>query len=171
MPWVHGCSQDFFRGGGGNTFRKIRINFLRKLLKIHYFSIPCVKFLRVWTKKRKSLGNFEKMLKIFLKKIAKNSLFQHIFQKINKACVNFSRVWTKIANCQEILKIFDENSIEKWNFYFILENLLLKIETSEITPFFYKKFSVSGGGGFPPPRLRPCLGGKTQGRSPHQREA
>ena len=51
-------------------------------------------------------------------------------------------------------KIFDEISIEKLHFYFILENLLLKIEPSEITPFFYNNFSVSGG--FPlSPWLRP----------------
>ena len=45
-------------------------------------------------------------------------------------------------------KNFDENSIEKLNF-FILENLLLNIEPSETTPFFYNSFSVSGGGGSP----------------------
>ena len=51
-----------------------------------------------------------------------------------------------LRNFEKILKIFDENSIEKLNFYFIfiLENLLLKIEPSEITPFF-----GFGGGGFP----------------------
>ena len=41
------------------------------------------------------------------------------FKKNNKPCVNFFRVWTKNANCWEILKIFDENYIEKLNFYFI----------------------------------------------------
>ena len=35
-------------------------------------------------------------------------------------------------------------------FLFFFENLLLKIELSEITPFFYNNFfSVSGGGDFP----------------------
>ena len=43
-----------------------------------------------------------------------------------------------------MLKIFDENSMEKLNFYylfiFILENLLLKLEPSEIEPLFYSNF-------------------------------
>ena len=44
-----------------------------------------------------------------------------------------------LVKFEKILKIFDENSIEKLNFYFIfiLKNLLLKIERSETTPFFY----------------------------------
>ena len=65
-----------------------------------------------------------------------------------------------LGNFEKILKIFDENSIEKLNFYFILflffilffENLLLKIEPSEITPVFYNNFFGFGGGisPFPP---------------------
>ena len=76
------------------------------------------------------------------------SIFFKIF---NKPCANFSRVWTKNANCWEILKTVDENSIEKLNifiFLFLLENLLLKIEPSEITPFFYYNFFGFGGGDF-----------------------
>ena len=67
-----------------------------------------------------------------------------------------------LGNFEKILKIFDENSIEKLKFYLFLflilffENLLLKIEPSEITPFFYNKFFRFRGGGFPPsPWLRP----------------
>ena len=45
-----------------------------------------------------------------------------------------------LGNFEKILKIFDQKSIEKYNFYFILEDLLLKIEPSEITPFFYHNF-------------------------------
>ena len=58
------------------------------------------------------------------------------FKEVNKHCGNFSRFWTKNANCWEILKIFDENSIEKLNFlfYYFLEDLLVKIEPSETTP-------------------------------------
>ena len=50
-------------------------------------------------------GDTSKILKIFLKKIAKNALFYHIFKKFNKPCVTFLRVWTKNANCWEIEKI------------------------------------------------------------------
>ena len=71
--------------------------------------------------KHNLLESFENIYENFPKKIAQNaSLFLHIFpKKFNKPFVNFLRVWTKNANCWEILKIFDENSIEKLNFYFI----------------------------------------------------
>ena len=51
-----------------------------------------------------------------------------------------------LGNFEKILKTFDKNSIEKLNFERVLEKLLLKIEPSEITPFFYNNFSISGGG-------------------------
>ena len=96
--------------------------------------------------------------KIFLRKLRKMHYFSIFFKQFNKPCVNFSHVWTKNANAREILKIFDENSIEKVNYLFIfLENLLLKIEPSEITQFFYNNFVGFGGREFPPPPwLRPC---------------
>ena len=71
-----------------------------------------------------------------------------------------------LGNFEKILKFFDENSIEKLNFlfffiliFFSFENLLLKIELSEITPFFYNNFFGFGGGDFPPfpPWLRPWV--------------
>ena len=45
----------------------------------------------------------------------------------------------------------DENSIEKLHFLLFLENLLVKIEPSEITPFFYNN-SFGFGGRIPPPK-------------------
>ena len=46
-----------------------------------------------------------------------------------------------MGNFEKTLKISDENSIEKLNFLFLffifVKNLLLKIEPSEIPPFFY----------------------------------
>ena len=44
-------------------------------------------------------------------------------------------------------------------FFIFFENLLLKIELSEITPFFYNNFFGFGGGEFPPfpPWLRPWI--------------
>ena len=122
------------------------------------FNKACVKFLRVWTKNT-IIGNseniFESFSKIFLRKLLKMHYLSIFFKRFNKPCVNFSRVWTKnevLGNFEKNLKIFDENAIEKLNifiFYFF-ENLLLKIEPSEIPPFFYNNFfSVSGGGHFP----------------------
>ena len=52
-----------------------------------------------------------------------------------------------LRNFEKILKFFDENSLENLNLYFIFifENLLLKIEPSEITPFFSTNFFRFGG--------------------------
>ena len=62
-----------------------------------------------------------------------------------------------LGNFEKILKFFDENSMEKLNFYFIfiLENLLLKIEPSEITPFFYNDFFLFRGDFHPSPLATP----------------
>ena len=114
--------------------------------------------------KHNLLESFEK---IFIRILLKCIIFAYFSKKFSKPCVNFSRVWTKNANCWEILKIFDETSIEKLNFYFIfifmLENLLLKIEPSEITPFFYHNFFRFGGGDFPSsPCLRPLKSWRRQ---------
>ena len=73
-----------------------------------------------------------------------------------------------LGNFEKILKFIDENSIEKLNFLFFIffENLLLKIELSEITPFFYNIFFGFGGWDFAPfpPWLRPCFGWIVQGQ-------
>ena len=88
---------------------------------------------------------------VLLRKLRKMHYFSIFFKKVNKPCVKTLRLWTKNANCWEIfeknLKIFDENSKEKLKYYFIfiLENLLLKIEPSEITPFSTTFFRFRGG--------------------------
>ena len=81
------------RGGGhfwgsaswGVRGRRIFKKFLRKLLKMHYFSIffkkfskPCVNFSHVWTKNT-WLGNFEKIVKIFDENSMENLNFFTIF--------------------------------------------------------------------------------------------
>ena len=69
---------------------------------------------------RRGSGGFSKICKKFLKKIAKNPVFLSILQKDSKPCVKFSRVWTKNTigwgNFEKIVRFFDENAIEKWNF-------------------------------------------------------
>ena len=55
-------------------------------------------------------------------------------------------------NFEKTLKIFYENSIEILNFIVILGNLLLELEPSEITPFFYNIFSASEGYSPLPPK-------------------
>ena len=53
------------------------------------------------------------------------------------------------GNFEKILKIFDKNPIEKLNFSRLFENLLLKIEPSEITAFFSDNSFIFGGRNVP----------------------
>ena len=92
--------------------------------------------------------NFRKFAKNSLRKLQNCRVFAFL-QKISKPCVKFSRVRTKNkvgwGNFEKIMKIFDENSIEKLNFYLFWENFWLKIEPSEITSFYPAIFPVRGG--------------------------
>ena len=62
---------------------------------------------------------FENLQKKSLRKLQKCSILPY-FAKNAKLCIKFSRVWTKNTigwgNFEKILKISDENSIEKYNF-------------------------------------------------------
>ena len=100
--------------------------------------------------------NLRKFSKNFLRKFRKMNSFSIFFKRFNKPCVNFSRVWTKNTTCWKFWENFENfwwEFYRKLIFIFILENLLLKIEPSEITPFFYNIFSVSGDS----PWLRPLI--------------
>ena len=72
----------------------------------------------------------------------------------------FSKICKKIPKekCKmQYFRLFSKNisnSIEKWNLYLFLGNLLLKLEPSEITSFSTTIFSGSGGGLNP---LSPCI--------------
>ena len=81
--------------------------------------------------------------------------------KLLHACILiFGRLDEKyklLANFEKILKFFDKNSIENWFFLFFIENFLIKLELSEITPFFYNNFFVFGGISLFPPWRRPCV--------------
>ena len=62
----------------------------------------------------------------------------------------FFRVWTKNATCWEILKIIDENPIEKLNFYFYFGKFVTKNRAfGNNTMFLQQFFRFRGGGGFP----------------------
>ena len=103
----------------------------------------------------RTLENFRKFAKNSLRKLQRMQYFCLLCTKISKLCVKFSCIWTKntigCGNFEKILKFFGENSIENLNFCLFLEKLLLKIEPSEITSFFYNNFSRFGGGVDPPP--------------------
>ena len=61
----------------------------------------------------------------------------------NGSAGNLSRVWRKNTNCLEIWRNFRKFSKEfqrKIEFLRVLESLLVKIEPSKITSFFYKNF-------------------------------
>ena len=68
------------------------------------------------------------------------------------ACLDEKRKF--LRSFEKILKFFDD-FMEKWNFF---ENLLLKIEPSEITPFSTTIFSDRGGGISPLPTPGYALG-------------
>ena len=97
-------------------------SFLKKMAKMHYFSIffkninkACVKFLRFWTKNWnfwKILRYYSKIFKNLLEEFAKIPYFRIFFKKINKPCVTLLRVWTKniiywkcrenVRNCRKV---------------------------------------------------------------------
>ena len=102
----------------------------------------------------KNFGNLQN----FSLKIAKMPYLCLFYTKFYKPCVNFSRVGTKNTtwwkSFEKILKILEKNSIEKLTFRLFLERLMLKIEPSEITSFFYNNFFQFRGWnvpGVPPP--------------------
>ena len=86
---------------------------------MHYFSLffkkfkkPCVNILRIWTKTQ-FVGNSEKMFKIFPKKIAKNTLLLHIFQKSKQTMRKFfARLDEKqiVGNFEKIFENFQNIS-------------------------------------------------------------
>ena len=135
---------------------------------MHYFRIffnkvnkPCVKFLRVWTKNANCwdiLRKFSNIFKTFLRKFLKMQYYSIFSKNLTNRALNFCTFGRKTKIVGKILKIFDENSIENLNFYFIfiLENLLLKIVFGNNTIF--NNIFFGWGGGFSPfPHwLRPC---------------
>ena len=88
--------------------------------------------------------------------------FSIFFKKFNKPCVNLLRIWTKntlLGNFEKVLKIFDEVSIEKLNFYFIfIFNFIFRKCVTKNRAFgnntiFLQQFFRFRGGGisrFPP---------------------
>ena len=119
------------------------------------FNKPCINLWRVWTKNTNCWEILRKFSKNFFRNLWKCFILAY-FSRFNKPMRLFFAVWTKNTNCWEILRKFWKflmtiqlkNCILLW----FLENLLLKIEPSEITPFFYNNFfGFGGGGGFPPP--------------------
>ena len=74
--------------------------------------------------------NFRKFAKNSWRKLQKMLYFRLFCKNILKPCVKFWRVWTKNTivwgNFEKILKILDENSMEKLNFYLVFGNFVAK---------------------------------------------
>ena len=84
--------------------------------------------------------NFRKFAKNSLRKLKKGSIFAYFAKKFQNPALNLRAFGRKnTIGCGRVEKIFEENSIEKLNFYIVLGIFLLKIEPSEITSFFYNK--------------------------------
>ena len=77
----------------------------------------------------------------------------HYFSIFFKKFKNHAFIFDAFGQKTQIVGKFSENfenSIEKLHFLLYLENLLLKIEPSEITPCFYNNFFGFWRGEFPP---------------------
>ena len=75
-----GVARMFFSGGGGH-FENFPTRIIKKIAKMHYFNI--------WIFE-KIFANFQK-----IKKIDKNELFLHIFQRIYQTMLNLCAVGRK----------------------------------------------------------------------------
>ena len=96
-------------------------------------------------------GELSKFCKNVLRKSAKMHYFSLFYTKFYKPSVNSFRVWTKNTKWWGI---FDEISIENLTIKKFVEKMLLKMEPSEITSFFYNNISNFGGGRVP--GVPPC---------------
>ena len=101
-----------------------------------------------------------RIFEIFLKKIAKMHYFRIFFKRFNKHALTFRAFGRKTQIVGKCQNVFDENSIEKWNFLLFLENLLLKIEPSQKNTIFQQQFFRFRGDFSPfPPWLRHWVSG------------
>ena len=92
---------------------------------------PCVRFLRVWTKKPISRKTFRKPSKNLIRKLRNMHYFNRFFTKFNKACIIYLRVWTKNTSnwklaenvrkfwkkTQNLVKFSENFEIFWWKFY------------------------------------------------------
>ena len=65
--------------------------------------------------------------------------FRLFYKDTSKRALNSHAFGRKTQLVGEILRDFNENSIEKLNFYLFLWNSVARIERSEIRSFFYNK--------------------------------
>ena len=84
--------------------------------------------------------NFRKFAKKFLKKIAKRGVFSPILQRnfktLRKIFARLTKNTIDWGNFEKTLKFFDENSIEKLNFYLFLRKFDAKYRAFRNNSFF-----------------------------------
>ena len=102
---------------------------------------------------RKLFGNFEKIfLKDVLWKLRKIHYFSIFFKNLRNHALIFCSFRRKTQIVGKVWESFEKfwwkfyRKIDFFLFLFILENLLIKIEPSEITPSIYNNFFVFWGG-------------------------
>ena len=115
------------------------------------FNKPCVNFWRVWTKNTKCweiLRKFLKILKKLLERFVKMLYFSISFKRLNKPVFLFRRLDKKhklLGNFEKMLKIFDENSIEKLNFIMLFGKFATKNRAFGNNIFLQQFFPFRGG--------------------------
>ena len=124
-----------------------------KCIILAYFSNQLTNYAFIFCafgRKRQFIGKFWKFL---FRKWLKMHYFSIFFEKVNKPWVNF-RAFGGKTHCWEI---FDENSIEKLNFYLFLGKVVAKNRAFGNSIIFLQQSFPVGGGGFNPPPLRTPL--------------
>ena len=134
------------------------------------FNKPRVNFLRVWTKKT-IIWKFWQIFEIFRNFTSENCKQCIILAYFSNMLTNYAFIFCAFGRKTQIVGKFSENfeifwskfyrKIEFFNFFYFFENLLLKIELSEITPNFYNNFFRFWGVGefSPPPGFALGVGG------------
>ena len=97
---------------------------------------------------------FENLQKIPEENCNNCCIFAYFAKKLQNQALNFRAFGRKTQLVGEILRIFDENSIEKLNFYLFFGKFVAKNRNSEITSFSYNNFFLFGGGSLNPPCVR-----------------
>ena len=111
-------------------FSKILKNFIRKLLKMHYFNIffkkfnkPCVNLLCVWTKKTmywKFWENFRKFWKSFFGKLIKCIILAYFSKSLTNHVLIFWAFGRK-NNLQKIFEKIFKNFLRKlWKMHYFI---------------------------------------------------
>ena len=108
--------------------------------------------------KRKLLGNFAKIFKKFLRKLRKGIILAYVSKHLTSQVLNFCAFGRKsliLGNFEKFWWKFHRKIEFLFYIYFYFGKFVTKMESSEITPFFYNNFFGFVGGGASPPLATP----------------